>query len=155
PTADNAFTTVNTYHAFNTFPGVRYLDGGHASGFSHVTINPGAEKRLFQIKGKRNVRVRQVEPSVTSMNKGDCFVLDVDHTIYLYVGEKAGHGERLKAISVANKIRDQDHNGRGNVEIIDAYSNESDLEKFFAALGSGNKDSVPEDTAGGSDEVSL
>lgn len=63
-----------------------------------------------------------MEPAVTAMNKGDCFVLDVDHTIYLYVGEKAGHAERLKAISVANKIRDQDHNGRGNVEIIGEYT---------------------------------
>jgi hypothetical protein len=40
-------------------PGIRYLPGGVASGFHHV--DPDAvEKRLFQVKGKRNVRVRQV-----------------------------------------------------------------------------------------------
>ncbi|KAI8431813.1 hypothetical protein MSG28_016228, partial [Choristoneura fumiferana] len=79
----------------------------------HVTTNAGAEKRLFQIKGKRNVRVRQVDPLISSMNKGDCFILDKDHDIYVYVGARAKNVEKLKAISVANQIRDQDHNGRG------------------------------------------
>ncbi|XP_052746024.1 gelsolin isoform X2 [Bicyclus anynana] len=133
-------------------PAIRYMDGGHASGFNHVTVNAGAEKRLFQIKGKRNVRVRQVEVSVSSMNKGDCFILDVDHDILLYVGEAAKSIERLKAISVANQIRDQDHNGRGNIEIIDPYSHEGDVNKFFEALGSGDQDSVPDAEEGGDDE---
>ncbi|CAH0730906.1 unnamed protein product, partial [Brenthis ino] len=133
-------------------PAIRYLDGGHSSGFNHVTINAGAEKRLFQIKGKRNVRVKQVEVSVTSMNKGDCFILDVDHDIMVYVGEKAKGVERLKAISVANQIRDQDHNGRGNIEIIDPFSNEGDVNTFFTALGSGDQDSVSDAEEGGDDE---
>lgn len=42
--------------------GVRYLDGGVASGFKHVDPNH-VEKKLLQVKGKRNVRVRQVIPS--------------------------------------------------------------------------------------------
>ncbi|XP_075989763.1 gelsolin-like isoform X2 [Anticarsia gemmatalis] len=133
-------------------PAIRYLDGGHASGFNHVTINEGADKRLFQIKGKRNVRVRQVDASADSLNKGDCFILDINHEIYLYVGDNAKSVERLKAITVANQIRDQDHNGRASIEIIDADSKESDFEKFFEALGSGDKDSVAEATEGGDDE---
>ncbi|XP_053622403.1 gelsolin-like isoform X2 [Plodia interpunctella] len=133
-------------------PAIRYLDGGHASGFSHVTINAGSEKRLFQIKGNRNVRVRQVEASVSSMNKGDCFILDVDHDIFVFVGQNSKNKERIKAISVANQIRDQDHNGRGNVEIIDPFSDGHDTANFFSALGSGDLDSVAEASAGGDDE---
>ncbi|XP_050677271.1 gelsolin-like [Leptidea sinapis] len=133
-------------------PAIRYLEGGHASGFNHVTVNPGAEKRLFQIKGKRNVRVRQVEAAASSLNKGDCFILDVGHEIMLYVGDKAKSVERLKAISVANQIRDQDHSGRGNIDIIDPYSNEGDVAKFFTALGSGDQDSVSDAEEGGDDE---
>ncbi|XP_045526820.1 gelsolin-like [Pieris brassicae] len=133
-------------------PAIRYLEGGHASGFNHVSVNAGAEKRLFQIKGKRNVRVKQVEASITSMNKGDCFILDVDHDILLYVGDQAKSVERLKAISVANQIRDQDHSGRGNIEIIDPYSSEGDVNQFFSALGSGDQDSVPDAEDGGDDE---
>ncbi|CAH0688166.1 unnamed protein product [Chilo suppressalis] len=127
-------------------PAIRYMDGGHSSGFNHVTINPGAEKRLFQIKGKRNVRVKQVDPSVSSMNKGDCFVLDVAHNIYVFVGEKAKPVEKLKAINVANQINDQDHNGRGEIEIIDPFASEGDVENFFKALGSGDLDSVSDDS---------
>ncbi|XP_013138191.1 PREDICTED: gelsolin-like isoform X1 [Papilio polytes] len=133
-------------------PAIRYMDGGHASGFSHVTINPGAEKRLFQIKGRRNVRVKQVEASITSMNNGDCFILDVNHDIFVYVGDGSKTVERLKAITVANQIKDQDHNGRANIEIIDPFSHEGDLEKFFEALGSGDQDSVPDAEEGGDDE---
>lgn len=55
------------------------------------------------------------------MNKGDVFILDINSDIFVYVGEKAKNVEKLKAISVANQIRDQDHNGRGKVEIIGTY----------------------------------
>ncbi|XP_034839069.1 gelsolin-like isoform X2 [Maniola hyperantus] len=139
----------------NYFPGgaVRYMDGGHQSGFNHVETNPGAEKRLFQVKGKKNIRVRQVDPLISSMNKGDCFILDINSDIFVYVGDKSKNVERLKAISMANQIRDQDHNGRGRVEIIDQYSSEVDVQKFFTNLGSGSKDLVPEESAGGDDQT--
>lgn len=52
------------------------------------------------------------------MNKGDCFILESGHEIYVYVGEKAKGQERLKAISAANQIRDQDHAGRAKINII-------------------------------------
>ena len=40
-------------------PGVKYLPGGVKSGFVHV--DPDDEpKRLFQVKGKRNIKVKQV-----------------------------------------------------------------------------------------------
>ncbi|XP_053622401.1 gelsolin-like [Plodia interpunctella] len=136
------------------FPsGLQYQSGGYATGFKHVTTNAGADKRLIQVKGKRNVRVRQVDPLISSMNKGDVFILDVDHDIYVYVGEKARNVEKLKATSVANQIRDQDHNGRGRVEIVDQYSGDVDVQKFFTALGSGARNTVPEESAGGDDQT--
>lgn len=136
------------------FPsGLQYLSGGHASGFNHVVTNAGAEKRLIQVKGKRNIRTRQVDPLISSMNKGDCFILDIGNEVYVYVGESTRNVEKLKAISVANQIRDQDHNGRARVEIVDQYSNDVDTQKFFTALGSGTKDLVPEASAGGDDQA--
>ncbi|XP_061381862.1 gelsolin-like [Danaus plexippus] len=132
---------------------VRYLDGGHDSGFNHVVTNPGAEKRLFQVKGKKNIRVRQVDPLISSMNKGDVFILDVDNSILVYVGSSAKNVEKLKAISIANQIRDQDHNGRGKVDIIDQYSSDVDVDKFFTSLGSGSKNLVPDESAGGDDQT--
>lgn len=126
--------------------GVRYASGGVATGFSHVTPNAVGEKRLFQVKGKRDVRVRQVALSVASMNQGDCYLLDTGTVIYVYVGAKAKRVEKLKAISAANQIRDQDHRGRARVEILDEFSADTDREHFFAALGSGSPTEVPEDS---------
>lgn len=50
--------------------GIRYEEGGVATGFQHVKINAVGAKRLFQVKGRKNIRVRQVNLSVASMNKG-------------------------------------------------------------------------------------
>ncbi|KAK7862831.1 hypothetical protein R5R35_000849 [Gryllus longicercus] len=130
--------------------GIRYLPGGVASGFQHV--DPDAvEKRLFQVKGKRNVRVRQVDVNVSAMNKGDCFILDAGKDIYVYVGQKSKRTERLKAISAANQIRDQDHAGRARVHVIDEYSGDAEIVKFFEELGSGSPGDVAEEGEGGDD----
>lgn len=98
--------------------GVRYMPGGVASGFKQTEINAAGDKRLFQVKGKKNIRVRQVDLTIGSMNKGDCFILDQGREIYVYVGKNAKRLEKMKAISAANQIRDQDHNGRASVHIV-------------------------------------
>lgn len=103
--------------------GIRYVSGGVSSGFHHVTTNDGGQKRLFQVKGKRNVRVREVGLSVSNMNKGDCFILEDGRDIYVYVGPSSKRVEKLKAISAANQIRDQDHNGRATVHILGKRNN--------------------------------
>ncbi|EDW58455.1 gelsolin isoform X1 [Drosophila virilis] len=131
--------------------GVRYEQGGVGTGFKHVETNAQGEKRLFQVKGKRNVRVRQVNLSVSSMNKGDCFILDAGNDIYVYVGAQAKRVEKLKAISAANQIRDQDHNGRARVQIIDEFSTDLDKQQFFDVLGSGSPDQVPEESTSDED----
>ncbi|XP_054726813.1 gelsolin-like [Anastrepha obliqua] len=127
--------------------GVRYEQGGVGTGFKHVQTNAAGEKRLFQVKGKRNVRVRQVNLSVSSMNKGDCFILDAGNEILVYVGPQAKRVEKLKAISAANQIRDQDHNGRARVDIVDEFSSDVDKQHFFEVLGSGSPTQVPDEAA--------
>ncbi|GJQ68568.1 hypothetical protein Trydic_g14415 [Trypoxylus dichotomus] len=131
--------------------GVRYAAGGVASGFTTVNRDE-FETRLFQVKGKKNIRVKQVEPSIASMNQGDCFILDVGKTIYVYVGEASKRIERLKAISAANDIRDQDHSGRGNVLIIDDTATNDEVDAFFEALGGGSASDIPDESVGGSDD---
>lgn len=131
--------------------GVRYEPGGVSSGFTHVDRN-AFEKRLFQVKGKRNIRVKQVDATVASMNKGDCFILDVGRDIYVYVGQNSKRVERLKATSAANLIRDQDHGGRARVHIIDEASSDDEIQEFFTKLGSGSPAEVPEESAGGDDQ---
>lgn len=132
--------------------GVRYLPGGVDSGFNHVNVNDPGEKKLYQVKGKKNVRVRQVELNVKAMNKGDCFILDSGSEIYVYVGPNSKGTEKVKAISAANMIRDQDHAGRAHVTVVDSSSTEVEFQKFFSELGSGSQSQVPDETKGGDDQ---
>lgn len=133
--------------------GIRYEQGGVGTGFKHVETNAQGETRLFQVKGKRNVRVRQVNLSVSSMNTGDCFILDAGSDIYVYVGSEAKRVEKLKAISAANQIRDQDHNGRARVQIVDDFSTDADKQHFFDVLGSGSADQVPDESTADEDSA--
>lgn len=131
--------------------GIRYEAGGVSSGFTHVDRN-AYEKRLFQVKGRRNIRVKQVDATVASMNKGDCFILDMGRDIYVYVGQNSKRVERLKATSAANLIRDQDLGGRARVHIVDESSTEDEVAQFFEKLGSGSPTEVPDESAGGDDQ---
>lgn len=74
--------------------------------------------RLYQVKGRKNIRIKQVEPDVTAMNKGDSFILVSGNKLMVYHGSSAKRTERLRAVAAANQIRDQDLAGRGTVSII-------------------------------------
>lgn len=87
------------------------------------------------------------------MNKGDCFILDVGNDIYVYQGPKSKRVERLKAITAANQIRDQDHGGRAKITVIDETSTEGEVKRFFELLGGGSPLDVPDESAGGDDET--
>lgn len=51
-------------------------EGGVESGFRR-SQGSGTVHRLYQIKGRRNIRAKEVELSWSSFNKGDCFILDL------------------------------------------------------------------------------
>ncbi len=64
------------------------------------------------------MKLFQVPLDVSSMNKGDCFVLDSGKVIYVYMGNSSKKVERLKAIQAANQVRDQDHAGKARIVIL-------------------------------------
>lgn len=125
--------------------GVRYLKGGVASGFTHVDPDAPYPARLFQVKGRRNVRVSQVEAAVSAMNKSDCFILDAGKEVYVYMGPTCRRIERLKAIQAGNAIRDDDHAGKSKIIIIDETASGSEVSDFFEALGGGSPDDIADD----------
>ncbi|NXT21962.1 CAPG protein, partial [Syrrhaptes paradoxus] len=60
------------------FPrGVTYRDGGVASAFKSPRPAAGPGCRLYQVKGRRNIRASERDPTWGSFNTGDCFILDV------------------------------------------------------------------------------
>ncbi|XP_076464098.1 advillin-like [Babylonia areolata] len=113
--------------------GIRYMDGGVDSGFKKVERDK-YETRLMHIKGKRNVRVRQVKCHCSSLNQGDVFILDCGLTIYVWCGPQSSRLERIKAAEVARRINDEERGGRAAVNMVEkAWDSDP---KFFEALGS-------------------
>lgn len=125
---------TNTYLNLHWL-GIRYLDGGVDSGFNKVITNAEDCKRLFHVKGKRNIRVRQVELKVQSMNQNDYFILDSGRKIFVYPPKKANIFQRTKANEIAKQIRDQDHHGRATVHILDDPISFEDRTEFLSILG--------------------
>ncbi|XP_078062840.1 macrophage-capping protein-like, partial [Mustelus asterias] len=102
------------------FPsGIKYQEGGVDSGFQKVPTAPTSIQRLYHVKGKRNVRAKQVEMSWASFNSGDCFILDLGQTIYQWCGTQSNMFERKKVGEFANSIRDLERRGKSQVVIVE------------------------------------
>uniref|UniRef100_A0A671RMR6 Macrophage-capping protein n=1 Tax=Sinocyclocheilus anshuiensis TaxID=1608454 RepID=A0A671RMR6_9TELE len=98
--------------------GIKYKQGGVASGFHHVLTNDVDVKRLLHIKGRRAIRATEVEMSWSSFNKGDCFIVDLGKDIYQWCGSDCNRFERLKASQLAIDIRDNERNGRAKLIMV-------------------------------------
>ncbi|XP_014188935.1 supervillin isoform X2 [Haplochromis burtoni] len=68
---------------------------------------PFSSLMLIHIKGRRHVQVRLVEPSVRSLNSGDCFLLVTPENCILWSGEFANGQEKAKASELALFIQNQ------------------------------------------------
>jgi len=111
---------------------IKLLEGGVESGFKHV--KPTEYKpRLLHIKGKKKVRVTQVDLTFKSLNSGDVFILDRGLKVFQWNGNKAGVGEKQKGSQMAQAIAGE-RNGLAKVQVLE----EGDKEKeFWSVLGEG------------------
>ncbi|XP_050794913.1 supervillin isoform X7 [Gopherus flavomarginatus] len=72
---------------------------------SNNSAVPYKKLMLLQIKGRRHVQTRLVEPRASSLNSGDCFLLLTPHYCFLWVGEFANVIEKAKASELATLIQ--------------------------------------------------
>jgi len=124
---------------------IKILEGGVESGFKHVEpekYNP----RLLHIKGKKKVRVTEVEKSYKSLNSGDVFVLDCGLKIYQFNGTKAGPQEKMKGAQLTRAIVDE-RKGLPKIQVLEEGG--KDLGEFWTALG--GQGPVQSAEAGGDD----
>ena len=108
--------------------------------------------RLFQLKGRRNVRIKQVEASAASLNDGDVFILDLGLDIYQWNGSSASRQEKAKALSTCTLLRD-DRGAKPKIHVIES-SEEAAGERgssFWEALGGYPDGGVASAEAGGDD----
>ncbi|KAK9535307.1 hypothetical protein VZT92_007696 [Zoarces viviparus] len=66
---------------------------------------PFSSLMLIHVKGRRHVQVRLVEPSVQSLNSGDCFLLVTPEHCFLWSAEFANEQEKAKASELASSIQ--------------------------------------------------
>uniref|UniRef100_A0A8C1JM90 Macrophage-capping protein n=1 Tax=Cyprinus carpio TaxID=7962 RepID=A0A8C1JM90_CYPCA len=129
----------------NLFPrGVSYKEGGVESGFRRTQSGSGPVQRLYQIKGKRNIRAKEVDLSWQSFNKGDCFILDLGETIVSWVGSQANIFEKQKVREIAALIRDTERHGKAQITNI---SEGEETQEMLQVLGPKPelKESTPEE----------
>nr|XP_056713210.1 supervillin [Euleptes europaea] len=72
---------------------------------SNNSAVPYKKLMLLQIKGRRHVQTRLVEPRASSLNSGDCFLLLTPHCCFLWTGEFANVIEKAKASELATLIQ--------------------------------------------------
>uniref|UniRef100_A0A8C9SL50 Macrophage-capping protein n=2 Tax=Scleropages formosus TaxID=113540 RepID=A0A8C9SL50_SCLFO len=127
------------------FPrGVTYKEGGVESGFRKSQSGCGPVHRLYQIKGKRNIRAKEVELSWESFNKGDCFILDLGETIVSWVGSQANIFEKQKVREIATLIRDTERHGKAQITNVSEGEETTEMLEVLGPVPD-LKDSTPEE----------
>ncbi|XP_031452887.1 macrophage-capping protein isoform X3 [Phasianus colchicus] len=96
------------------------LEGGVDSAFksARCSTGPGPVRRLYQVKGRRNIRATERDLSWASFNTGDCFILDLGETIFTWCGARSNVLERSRAQELAAAIRDSERGGKACLEMV-------------------------------------
>ncbi|XP_058509127.1 supervillin isoform X2 [Solea solea] len=82
-----------------------------SSDAAQMSHPPFSSLMLIHIKGRWHVQARLVEPSVRSLNSGDCFLLVTPEHCVMWSGEFASEQEKAKGLELASFI--QSHNDLG------------------------------------------
>jgi len=128
---------------------IRIMEGGVDTGFKHVEPEK-YRPRLLHLKGKRKVRVTEVDMVTDSLNSGDVFILDCGLNIYQWNGSKAGPMEKNKGAQIARALNDE-RRGMPRVHVLEEREEKGeDVETFWKTLGGRKKIKTAEE--GGSDE---
>jgi villin 1/advillin len=136
----SSFVSMFPNHTIITKP------GGVDSAFNKVERD-NWPTRLLQVKGKRDCKVTTCkEVAWTSMNQGDCFILDMGLKMYLWNGKEANKYEKTKAAEVMKMINDNERGARAQIFRLD----DAIPAEVAEALGSGSPMSAEE---GGNDSA--
>ncbi|KAL3851789.1 hypothetical protein ACJMK2_015498 [Sinanodonta woodiana] len=103
------------------FKKITILKGGADSGFQHVKPEEYAP-RLFHFSGDRKqVAVKEVARSKSSLNPGDVFILDLGLRIFQWNGRGSNKDERFKAMQYLLDLKNE-RLGKAQSEVLDEES---------------------------------
>nr|XP_057925418.1 supervillin-like isoform X3 [Doryrhamphus excisus] len=119
---------------------------------SNNSAVPYKNLMLLQVKGRRHVQTRLVEPRASSLNSGDCFLLVTPEHCFVWIGEFSNVIERAKAMDLATFIQTKKDLGcrARKVQTIEEGVNPQspDSQQFWTILGG----QTPYQPAGPSEE---
>merc|ERR1712130_116845 len=121
--------------------GIQLLMGGAESGFNHVEPEK-YEPRLLHLKGRKNVRINQVELKGESLTAGDCYILDAGLNIYQWQGKNSNTSEKTRAHQYAVGLV-SDRNGKPKIHVIDQV--DKDFPDGFWDILGGQPDEIKDD----------
>lgn len=111
---------------------------------NNLQPNKKASKCLIQVKGRKKLQVRLVEPVDKSINEGDSYVLITSNLVVAWVGRFSNIIERTRVLEVASKIHKRKELGfvGGKLITIDndkkTSLNPDDLAAFESCLAGGD-----------------
>lgn len=121
----------NFLSLFQVFGGVQYLEGG-----TETALKQGKkefENSMWRLRGKRDVRISQVEISSKHLNHADIFVVSTEEIIYQWNGRKANKMLKAQALTFINEMRD-DSGATADIVILED-GRDDDNEDFWELLG--------------------
>ncbi|KAI5632895.1 hypothetical protein NE865_14388 [Phthorimaea operculella] len=118
----------------NIQPAIRYKRGSHPDPYAEKVRG---DTRFYKLErlDKAHYRVTEIPFDIALMTKEECFILDTDYNTRTYLSDRTNENERNKSIIVANRIREQDHEGNGAVEVVDltTFASEADRQAYAKA----------------------
>ncbi|KAF5626455.1 Severin [Fusarium sp. NRRL 52700] len=123
------------------FPRISIRSGGIESGFRHVEEEEEPEQMLTLLRvfknpaaGANGVVVHEVEPTWTSLDDTDVFILDVGDNIWVWQGKDCSPMEKAKAAQIVHDMTVAKHS---EVEVI--AQTESRSRRIVDLLGGDNE----------------
>ncbi|EAL69180.1 hypothetical protein DDB_G0276453 [Dictyostelium discoideum AX4] len=134
---------------FKSYGGPRYVAPLKLTSASAAIATAAKQYKLFHLKGRRNIRVKQVDISSKSLNSGDVFVLDCEDFIYQWNGSESSRLEKGKGLDLTIRLRDE-KSAKAKIIVMDENDTDKDHPEFWKRLG-GCKDDVQKAEQGGDD----
>ncbi|XP_026466874.1 supervillin-like isoform X2 [Ctenocephalides felis] len=111
-----------------------------AAASASFTMVPHKPLMLIQVKGRRHVQARLVEPVASSINSGDAYVLVTPDEVYLYLGLYSNVIERSRGADIVQCIQQKKDLGCSSGAKVYTINEEKvmvgqSVKKFWTLLG--------------------
>ena len=90
-------------------------------------------KKLYNVKGRKRLRITQTEVSWKSLNEGDVFVLECKDAVWCWVETDFSGFKKIRGMEFARKIKEENKQGKASL-ILAMPDNEKLREKFYGQL---------------------